>query len=160
MLFARFIVVVLILGMSSAAFAGDPTTQPYAKFILDFISRTDPGLQPQVEKIDAALRDRFKMTPTQTAVGVYDLTRDRLVLINPDRIDYGASVPKIGILLAYFELYPRAAFELDPTARKELGQMIKLSSNEMASKYSHLMGLRPIQGVIDKYKLYDKDHGG
>ena len=27
----------------------------------------------------------------------------RLALIHPDRIDYAASVPKIGILLAYFE---------------------------------------------------------
>lgn len=156
----RLCAAVVLLAMSSVALGDDPTTQPYAKFILDFISRTDPALQGEVTKIDAALRDKFKMTSQHTAVGVYDLTRDRLALINPDRIDYGASVPKIGILLAYFEMHPRATTELDPTVKKELGQMIKVSNNEMAAKYSRVLGLKTIQGVIDRYKLYDADHGG
>src|SRR5690349_22869018 len=105
MSFARVAFFLVILtAMSSPAFAGDPTTQPYAKFILDFISHTDPTLQGQVEKIDTELREKFGMTRDQSAVGVLDLTRaERLAMINPDRIDYGASVPKIGILLAYFE---------------------------------------------------------
>jgi beta-lactamase class A len=151
----------LVLFLCSPSFAGDPTTRPYAKFILDFISHTDPALQASVEKIDDELRDRFNMTRDQTAVGVLDLTKaEHLAMINPDRIDYGASVPKIGILLAYFELNPRAATQLDPAVRKELGQMIKVSSNEMASKYSHELGLKPIQATIDKYKLYDPLRGG
>lgn len=155
------LVIAIFMTLASPAFAGDPTTRPYAKFILDFISHTDPALQQSVEKIDAELRDQFNMTRDQTAVGVLDLTRaERLAMINPDRIDYGASVPKIGILLAYFELMPRAATELDPTVRKELGQMIKVSSNEMASKYSHELGLKPIQAAIEKYKLYDPIRGG
>jgi len=29
-------------------------------------------------------------------------------MIHPDRIDYAASVPKIGILLAYFQRHPEA----------------------------------------------------
>jgi len=156
----RFIAL-LVFFLCSPLLAGDPTTQPYAKFILDFISHTDPTLQGQVEKIDTELREKFGMTRDQTAVGVLDLTRaERLAMINPDRIDYGASVPKIGILLAYFELNPRAATQLDPTVRKELGQMIKVSSNEMASKYSHELGLKPIQAVIETYKLYDPLRGG
>ena len=154
------VVFVHILAMASAAFAADPTTQPYAKFILDFISRTDPALQAEVEKLDQSLREKFAMTRDQTAVGVLDLRRERLAMINPDRGDYGASVPKIGILLAYFELTPRAATALDPTVKKELGQMIKVSSNEMAAKYSRELGLKAIQGVIDKYRLYDPQRGG
>ncbi|MDQ3441257.1 MAG: class A beta-lactamase-related serine hydrolase [Planctomycetota bacterium] len=146
--------------LSSASFAADPSTQPYAKHILDFISRTDPALQAEVEKIDQSLRDKFAMTREQTSVGVLDLRRERLALVNPDRGDYGASVPKIGILLAYFELTPRAATELDPTVKKELGQMIKVSSNEMAAKYSRELGLKAIQAVIDQYKLYDPLRGG
>ena len=160
---AGFLALTLAITMTSPAFAGDsnPTTQPYAKFILDFISHTDPSLQAQVEKIDTELREKFGMKPDQTSVGVLDLTKaERLAMINGDRMDYGASVPKIGILLAYFDLTPRAAFELDPTIRKELGRMIKVSDNEMASKYSHLLGLRPIQAVLTKYKLWDEMHGG
>jgi beta-lactamase class A len=161
MALVRFVIIgTVVLAMSSASFAADPSTQPYAKFILDFISRTDPALQAEVEKIDQSLRDKFGMTRDQTSVGVLDLRRERLAFVNPDRGDYGASVPKIGILLAYFELTPRAATELDPTVKNELGQMIKISSNEMASKYSHELGLKAIQAVIDKYKLYDAQRGG
>jgi beta-lactamase class A len=156
----RTFIVPLVLAMSSTSFAADPSTQPYAKHILDFISRTDPALQGEVERIDQSLREKFGMLRDETAVGVLDLRRERLAMVNQDRGDYGASVPKIGILLAYFELNPRAATELDPTARKELGQMIKVSSNEMAAKYSRDMGLRPIQAVIDQYKLYDPNRGG
>jgi beta-lactamase class A len=149
-----------LLLICSASFAADPSTQPYAKHILDFISRVDPALQAEVERLDTTLRDKFKMTREQTAVGVLDLRRDRLAMLNQDRIDYGASVPKIGILLAHFDLHPRAATELDPVVRKELGQMVKISSNEMAAKYSRDMGLAAIQAVIDKYKLYDPIRGG
>ena len=159
-LLRALVIVALLLAMSSASFAADPSTQPYAKFILDFISRTDPALQAEVEKLDQSLRDKFGMTRDQTAVGVLDLRRERLAFVNPDRGDYGASVPKIGILLAYFELTPRAATELDPTVKNELGQMIKVSSNEMASKYSHELGLKAIQAAIDRYKLYDPQRGG
>ena len=158
-----FVGLIIVLAMTSATFAADPnpTTQPYAKFILDFISHTDPALQAQAEKIDTELRDKFAMKPDQTSVGLLDLTKaERLAMINGDRMDYGASVPKIGILLAYFDLTPRASFDLDPTVRKELGRMIKLSDNEMASKYSHLLGLKPIQAVLTKYKLWDEMHGG
>src|SRR5688572_22468723 len=154
------LIVGVFLAMSSASFAADPSTQPYAKYILDFISRTDPALQAEIEKLDQSLRDRFAMTRDQTSVGVLDLRRERLALVNPDRGDYGASVPKIGILLAYFELTPRAATELDPTVKNELGQMIKVSSNEMAAKYSRELGLKPIQAAIDRYKLYDAQRGG
>lgn len=160
MVFGRLVIVALVLAMPPAAFAADPSTQPYAKHILDFISRTDPALQAEVERIDQSLRDKFGMLRDETSVGVLDLRRERLALINPDRGDYGASVPKIGILLAYFELHPRAATDLDPSVRKELGQMIKVSSNALAAKYSRDLGLRSIQAVIDKYKLYDPLRGG
>lgn len=160
MSFIRLVIVIVILALPCSSMAADPSTQPYAKHILDFISRTDPVLQSEVEKIDEALREKFQMTREQSSVGVHDLRRERLALIHPDRIAYGASVPKIGILLAYFELNPRAATELDPIVRKELGQMIKVSSNEMAAKYSRDLGLKAIQGVIEKYKLYDPIRGG
>jgi beta-lactamase class A len=39
--------------------------------------------------------------------------------------------------------------------------MAKISSNEMAAKYSRQLGLKPIQAVLsDKYHLYDEKHGG
>jgi beta-lactamase class A len=81
-------------------------------------------------------------------------------MLHPDRIEYAASVPKLGILLAWFQLHPEATRQLDPSIRHELGLMIKVSSNEMAAKYSRELGLRQIQQVLDGYHFYDTNHGG
>jgi len=127
---------------------------------LNFNTPVDAALQTDVEAIDARLRAAFGMTPAQTAVGVLDLRRLRLAMIHPDRIEYAASVPKLGILLAYFALNPGAATNLDVTTRHELGLMIKVSSNEMAAKYSRELGLKRIQEVLNGFALYDTNHGG
>jgi len=74
------------------------------------------------------------MTTEQTAVGVLDLKGLRLAMVHPDRIDYAASVAKVGILLAYFQLHPEAATHLDPQTRHELGLMAKASSNALAAR--------------------------
>lgn len=137
-----------------------PTTQPSTNYILDFTTPVDPALQSKLEKIDTDLRAKFGMTPAHTAIGLYDLLTGRVAMLNPDREIYAASVAKVGILLAYFQLRPEAATNLDPTTKHELGLMAKASSNEMASKFSHQLTLPAIQKVLGDYHFYDKDHGG
>ena len=127
---------------------------------VDYDTQSDPVLKANVEKIDASLRAKYGMTTEQSAVGVMDLRTGRLAMIQPDRGEYAASVPKIAILLAYFELHPEARETLDPQVRRELGLMIKASNNEMAAKYSRAMGLKQIQHVLDSYQFYDARHGG
>ena len=100
------------------------------------------------------------MVTEQAAVGVLDLKHLRLAMVHPDRIEYAASVAKVGILLAYFELHPEAATHLDPLTRHELGLMTKASSNELAAKFSRELGLRQIQEVLNSYHFYDTNHGG
>jgi len=129
-------------------------------FTLDYNTPVDPASQARLEAIDARLRARYGMTPQQTAVGVLDLKRLRLAMIHPDRIEYAASVPKIGILLAFFQLHPDAARNLDPETRRELGLMVKASSNEMATKFSRQLGLAAIQDVLNSHGLYDAARGG
>ncbi len=129
-------------------------------YVLDYNTPTDPALQAELQAIDARLRSQYGMTTEQTAEGVLDLKHLRLAMIHPDRIDYAASVAKVGILLAYFQLHPDAATQLDPQTRHELGLMAKASSNEMAAKYSRQMGLRQIQQVLNSYHFYDTNHGG
>jgi len=145
-----------------AAAATPPTTQSAKNFVLDYDTSVDPALQSKLETIDSSLREKFSMTAEQTAVGVLDLKTLRLAMIHPDRIEYAASVPKVGILLAYFQLHPEAADgeKLDPQIRHELGLMAKASNNEMAAKFSREMGLKEIQKVLNDYGFYDKDHGG
>ncbi len=127
---------------------------------LDYSTPTDPRLQRDLEQIDRRLRERWGMTPEQTAVGVLDLRTLRLAMVNPDREEYAASVPKIGILLAYFQLHPAAATHLAPETRHELGLMVKASDNAMAAKFSRELGLKPIQDVLNSYGFYDAARGG
>lgn len=129
-------------------------------YSLTFDTPVDSGLQKQLDTTDATLRAKYGMATNQTAVGLLDLNTLRLAMIQPDRIEYAASVAKVGILLAYFQLHPEAATNLDPQTRHELGLMIKASSNEMASKFSHELGLKQIQQVLDSDHLYDAAHGG
>ena len=148
---------ILLLGLVACT-----TMKPdrYRDFTLGFDTRVDAGLQTRVESLDSNLRAKYNMTPEQTAVGVLDLNTCRLAMLRPDRGEYAASVAKIGILLAYFELHPCAVTNLSAETRHELGLMAKISSNEMAAKFSREMGLREIQAVLNAYGLYDTNHGG
>jgi beta-lactamase class A len=146
------------------AAAGGSLAQPmkpgFESYALDYTTPVDAALQAKVEAIDARLRGELGMKPEQTAVGVLDLNTLRLALVRPDAVDYAASVPKIGILLAWFETHPAAATQLDPITRRELGLMIKVSSNEMAAKYSQEIGLKRIQEILNAQGFYDAAHGG
>lgn len=138
-----------------------PDVNPrFHNYTLDYDASVDPVLQAELEKINAGLRAKHGMTTEQTALGVLDLKTLRLAMIHPDRGEYAASVPKIGILLAWFQLHPQAATNLDAQTRHELGLMAKASDNEMAAKVSQEMGLKQIQAVLDSYHFYDKDQGG
>jgi beta-lactamase class A len=129
-------------------------------YTLNYDTPVNPALQQKLEAIDTRLRAQFGMTSEQVSVGVLDLKRLQLAMIHPDRIDYAASVAKVGILLAYFQLHPAAATNLEAKTRHELGLMAKISSNEMAAQFSREMGLRQIQQVLNSYQLYDTNHGG
>jgi beta-lactamase class A len=149
--------VAALSGCSAARRESAPMAQDYS---LDFDTPVDAALQAKLERMDGDLRARFGMTPEQTAVGLLDLNTRRLAMIHPDREEYAASVPKIGILLAYFQLHPAAATNLEAQTRHELGLMAKASNNELAAKFSQELGLRWIQAVLDSYGFYDANHGG
>lgn len=133
------------------------TPQDYS---LDYDSPVDTTLQSQLERIDASLRAKYGMTADQTKVGLLDLQTIRLAMIRPDHEEYAASVAKIGILFAYFQLRPSAAAKLDAQTRHELGLMIKASSNEMAARFSHELGLKQIQQALNANGFYDISRGG
>jgi beta-lactamase class A len=134
--------------------------ESFPNFELDYDTPVDSILQNQLESIDATIRDQHGMSPHQSAVGLFDARTSRLAMLRPDSEFYGASVPKIAILLAFFQLRPGEAADLDPATQHELGLMIKASSNELAAKFSRLLGLEQIQRVIESYELYDAQRGG
>jgi beta-lactamase class A len=162
---SKFSKVALVVGLLSSCLLSCRTATPASpdkmkSYTLNETTPTDSRLQGQVELIDANLRSKYAMTPEQTAVGLLDLTTSRLAMIHPDRIDYAASVPKIGILLAYVHLHPEVAGGIDSKTRHELGLMIKASDNQMATRFSQEIGLRQIQQVLNSYGFYDTNHGG
>ncbi len=120
---------------------------------------TDRGLQRELEAIDRRLRATAGIPEEQTSAGVLDLRTGRLAWVRPDRMDYAASLPKIGILLAWFDAN-RDAATWDEETRRELGQMIKRSDNAIAAKFSRAMGLPAIQAVLDREGFYDATQGG
>jgi beta-lactamase class A len=132
----------------------------FQNYLLDYQRPVDAALQMQLESIDASLRSKFGLNSDQTAFGLLDLQKLRLAMIRPDQEEYAASLPKIGILLAYFQLHPAASASLDKTTRHELGLMIKASSNELAAKFSQALGLKQIRAVLDTYHFYDQNRGG
>ena len=125
-------------------------------------ARLDSELQRRLEEIDRGIADEHGIPDADRAFGVLDLTDLRLAMIQPDVMFYGASVPKICIALAYFEVNPAAAASLDPEVERELQLMIKRSDNDLAAKYSQLVGLDEIQKILQskRYGFYDEDHGG
>ena len=129
-------------------------------YVLGYDSPLDAGLQTRLEDLAARLRRRHGLSSDQIALGVLDLKRLRLAMIGPDRLEYGASLAKVVILLAFFHCNPGAAIELPPQTRQELGLMIKASSNEMATKFSRQLGLGRIQQVLDFYGFYERSRGG
>jgi beta-lactamase class A len=155
-----FWLVGMLLCLAGCAKLAPDMKQSFASYTLDYDTPVDAALQGELEALDARLRAKYGMSAEQTAVGVLDLQRLRLAMLRPDHEEYAASVPKIGILLAYFELHPEAATNLDAQTRHEFGLMIKVSSNEMAAKYSRALGLREIQRVLDSDGFYDAKRGG
>src|SRR5256885_11797690 len=131
----------ILLCLCGCTSIGPRTMNAFRDIHLDYDTPVDPVMQMAVERIDAELRARYGLTPEQAAVGVLDLATPRLAMIHPDRGVYAASVPKIGILLAWFQLHPQAATSLDAQTRHELGLMTKASNNEMAATSSREMGL-------------------
>jgi beta-lactamase class A len=154
------ILVATVLTLTACKRVAEKPKPGFDALVLDYQTPTDPTLQTQLEAIDANLRERHGMSTDHTAAGLLDLRASRIAMVHPDRITYGASVPKIGILLAYFQLHPEAATQLPPPIRHELGLMAKASSNEMAAKFSRELGLAQIQHVLDRYGFYSAERGG
>ena len=129
---------------------------------LTYETLLDAELQRRLEEIDDGIAQGLGIAPEDRAFGVLDLTDRRLAVIRPDAMFYAASVPKICIVLAYFATHPEAVDDLDPQIERELQRVIKRSDNELAAKYSQIVGLEAIQELLQskRYRFYDREHGG
>ncbi|MCB9849479.1 MAG: DUF1460 domain-containing protein [Phycisphaerales bacterium] len=120
---------------------------------------TDVQLQQALVRLDARVAQRHDIPEGDRAFGVLSLTDLRLALIHPDAMFYAASVPKICILLAYFDQHPESARALPDDVRHELERMIKLSDNALAAKYGNIVGIEKTQELLQskRYQFYDQE---
>jgi len=58
-----------------------------------------------------------------------------------------------GILLAWFQAHPETNTSLDATTWPELGLMIKVPDNGMATNYSTQLGIARVQAVLNSCGL-------
>jgi len=130
------------------------------EYVLDYQTPVNPRLQSELEDIDASLRAKYGMNTNQTTVGLLDLRTLELAMVRPDYELYAASVAKLGIMLAYFQLHPEAATNLDANMRHDIGLMVRPSDDAAATRVAMTMGLKPIQKVLDSYHFYDASKGG
>lgn len=126
----------------------------------------DSGLQRQLNKtltqigLDKAVHNK------KLSVALVDIThldKPRVAAVNGDEMQYAASLPKIAILLGAFVEIEQGQMTLDQDTRESLTRMIRVSSNEDATRMLNRVGKQRLLGILQsrKFHLYDpKVNGG
>ena len=125
----------------------------------------DPDLQ---YKLEGKLKERSTwkrlIEIKRLAVGVVDMSSNppRYARVNGNEMMYAASLPKIAILFAAYASFEDGSLQETPEIHKELGDMIRVSSNTAATNVLNKVGMEKVQMVLTdpRYEFYDKDTGG
>ena len=125
----------------------------------------DADLQAEVEKALARLKLDDDIRRKRLSVALIDITdvdRPRVAEANGDVMMYAASLPKIAVLLAAFELIATGKLEYDAETKRLLRAMIQRSSNTAATEMMRRVGKENIARVLlsPRYRLYDPSHNG
>jgi beta-lactamase class A len=128
--------------------------------------RRDWGLQNRLEQ--ALKRQpswRFLLATGKMSVALVDLTNPRaprFAQINGRIMMYGASLPKLAILLAAYQGFQNGALRETPQIHSDLIEMIRRSDNEAAGRLTARLGLGKIEALIQssRYRFYDAASGG
>lgn len=95
-------------------------------------------------------------------VDITDLDEPRVAAVNGNQMIYAASLPKIAILLGAFVEIEEGSMALDSRTRESLTQMIRVSSNQEATRMLNRVGKERLLGILqsDKFHLYDPEVNG
>jgi beta-lactamase class A len=150
----------ITLVMSSQAMAGTTTSPP------SLWKSYDSSLQRQLDRTLTRLGLDKAVHNKKLSVALVDITRldkPRVAAVNGDEMQYAASLPKIAILLGAFVEIEQGEMKLDQDTRESLTRMIRVSSNEDATRMLNRVGKQRLLGILQsrKYDLYDpKVNGG
>lgn len=125
----------------------------------------DPGLQEGLEEAVATLGLERAVREGRLALALVDITNiedPRMAEINGDRMVYAASLPKIAILLGAFVQIERGEMTLDAATRGALTRMIRVSSNQDATRMLRRVGKGKVIDILrdERFRLYDPQVGG
>ena len=125
----------------------------------------DPRLQKALETRLGSLQLRKATTRKDLSVVVVDITdisKPRMAYVNPNRMMYAASLPKIAILLGAFEKIANGEMTLDDETLEKLKLMIRNSSNSAASDILNRVGMDYLADLLQppRYRLYDPERNG
>ena len=132
--------------------------------------------QPLYDSIDPALQksleDRLNANPEwarliarkKMAIGLVDMNGDkpRFARVNGNEMMYAASLPKIAILLSAYVSFEDGSLAETKEIHKDLGDMIRVSSNSAATRLIDKVGMKKIQSVMKdpQFGFYDEKRGG
>ena len=128
--------------------------------------RGDQRLQARLE---AALKKRDSwqslIDAGKMSVGLVDLSNPkapRFAQVNGNTMMYGASLPKLMILLAAFQGFEDGTLKETSEVHRDLIEMIRRSDNPAASRMIGRIGLKKIEalGSDQRYRFYDPKKGG
>ena len=127
--------------------------------------RQDAGLQRQLDATLASLGLDKAVKNEKLSVALVDITslnKPRLAAVNGDRMVYAASLPKIAILLGAFVDIEEGRMELDNSTRESLTQMVRVSSNQEATRMLNRVGKDHLLDILQsgKFHLYDPQVNG
>lgn len=158
---------VLALGLNLAE-AGPPTLPLGVSG-----SQWRPLSQTGDQKLQAGLELALKQHPAwrpllvqgKMSVGLVDLSNPkaaRFAQVNGNTMMYGASLPKLMVLLAAFQGFADGALKDTPEVHRDLIEMIRRSDNLAASRVIGRIGLRKIEALASdrRYQFYDPKKGG
>jgi beta-lactamase class A len=120
----------------------------------------DPRLQSGLEATLGELGLDQAVTRRKLCVALVDITdpsEPRVAEVNGDHMMYAASLPKIGILLGAFVEIERSRLALDRATHESLTRMVRVSSNEDATKMLNRIGKYRVNQILrsDRFRLYD-----
>ena len=158
---------VLALGLNPAG-AGPPPL-PLAVSGSDWQPLSQRGDQRLQAKLEQALKQHAAWQPLliqgKMSVGLVDLSNPktpRFAQVNGNAMMYGASLPKLMVLLAAFQGFEDGSLKETSEVHRDLIEMIRRSDNPAASRMIGRIGLKKIDALASdrRYRFYDPQKGG
>lgn len=153
--------------ISEQAWATDTTVETASRSaaIAALPEEVDGPLQLALEEIVRTQGLMRHVRAGRLALGLVDMTdpdATRFAALNPDRMMYAASLPKIAILFGAYVEIAAGKLAADDTLRADLVKMIRFSSNRAATRVLDRVGRKRLIEILmsERFRFYDPETNG